>query len=69
MSGAGDSVVAALVSVVAKVELEPETPDGSAPRFEAKAPPLRWDSAASESDATAPAPSVVGLLVAGSLVF
>ena len=33
---------------------------GSEFRFEAKAPPERVDSAAKESDATAPAPSWVG---------
>lgn len=41
----------------ANVLLEPFTPRGSLPRFEAKPSPDRVDSAARESEATAPAPS------------
>lgn len=43
----------------AKVELEPFTPRGSLSRFEANPPPERVDSAARESEATAPAPSLM----------
>lgn len=43
----------------ANVELEPFTPRGSLSRFEAKPPPERVLSAARESEATAPAPSLM----------
>lgn len=45
------------VLALANVELEPETPWGSLLRFSEKSPPALVDSAARESDATAPAPS------------
>lgn len=45
------------VLVLAKVELAPATPEGSELRFSLKPPPAREESAARESDATAPAPS------------
>jgi hypothetical protein len=44
--------------VFAKVELDPETDCGSLLRLEAKPPPALVESAARESDATAPAPSL-----------
>lgn len=56
-STAGFRRVAPEVLALAKVELEPETPWGSLPRFEAKPPSALVDSAASESLATGPAPS------------
>lgn len=43
--------------VFANVEFEPETPCGSLPLLSEKPPPARVDSAARESDATAPADS------------
>ena len=42
----------------AKVEFEPDTPRGSLSLFSLNAPPERVDSAARESEATAPAPSL-----------
>ena len=62
-------MVAAEVSSLAKVELLPLTLRGSEPRFSAKSPPELTDSAARESDATAPAPSLMMSFVAGSVVF
>ena len=50
------------VSVLLKVDEEPDCLRGSELRFSLKAPPERADSAARESEATAPAPSVVGLM-------
>jgi hypothetical protein len=44
--------------VFAKVELDPETDWGSPLRLEEKPPPALMESAARESDATAPAPSL-----------
>ena len=69
LSSAGASVVAAEVSVLARVEELPLTARGSLSRFALKAPPARVDSAARESEATGPAPSVVEAWVAGSVVF
>jgi hypothetical protein len=54
---AGGRVVAPEVSVFAYVELAPFTPEGSELRFSENPPPERVDSAARESDATAPADS------------
>ena len=45
-----------------KVELLPLTARGSLSRFSENLPPERADSAARESEATAPAPSSVGLV-------
>lgn len=45
--------------MLANVELEPETPWGSLPRFEAKPPLALVDSAARESFATAPVDSSI----------
>ena len=42
----------------AKVELDPETDCGSLLRLEVKPPPALVESAARESDATAPVPSL-----------
>lgn len=50
------------VSVLLKVDEEPDCLRGSELRFSLKAPLERADSAARESEATAPAPSVVGLM-------
>ena len=50
------------VSVLLKVDEEPDCLRGSESRFSPNAPPERVDSAARESEATAPAPSVVGLV-------
>ena len=61
-SGAAERIVAAEVSVLLKVDEEPDCLRGSESRFSPKAPPERADSAARESEATAPAPSVVGLV-------
>ena len=47
------------VLVFAKVELEPDTPWGSLPLFSPNLPPARSESAARESEATAPAPSSI----------
>ncbi len=47
------------VSLFANVELEPETPSGALPRLELKSPPAVVDSAARESEATAPAFSLM----------
>jgi hypothetical protein len=44
--------------VFAKVALDPETDCGSLLRLKAKPPPALVESAARESDATAPAPSL-----------
>ena len=57
------------VSVLAKVELLPLTAWGSESRFSLKPPPDLTDSAASESDATAPAPSRISCFARGSVVF
>ena len=57
--GAGGSSLAALVSVVLKVEFEPLTARGSESRLAAKPPPLRLDSAANESAVTGPAASLM----------
>jgi hypothetical protein len=54
------------VLLFANVEFAPATPSGSPSRFDEKPPPDRVDSAARLSDATAPAPSLIG--GAGSLV-
>jgi hypothetical protein len=56
-SEAGSRRVAPDVFSFAKVELEPLTPCGSLLRFSENPPPALVDSAARESDATAPAPS------------
>jgi hypothetical protein len=45
------------VFIFANVELEPDTPCGSLPLFSEKPPSVRVESAASESDATAPVDS------------
>ena len=69
-SRAGGSVLAAEVSVLARVELLPLTGEGSASRFWLNSPPARVDSAARESEATMPAPSLIGCSFArGSVVF
>ncbi len=58
------------VSVVLKVDEEPDCLRGWLSRLSPNLPPDRADSAARESDATEPAPSVVGLLLrSGSEVF
>ena len=62
-------MVALEVSVLARVELAPLTERGFESRFSLKAPPDLADSAARESEATAPAPSGIRSLVAGSVVF
>lgn len=68
-TGAEGRVVAADVSVLFSVDLLPETPHGSAPRFCANAPPWVVDSAASESLGTGPAGSLMGCWEAlGSVV-
>lgn len=56
-SEAGSRRVAPDVFSFAKVELEPLTPCGSLLRFSENPPPALVDSAARESEATAPAPS------------
>ena len=61
-SGAGASVVAFDVSVLLNVDEEPDCLRGWLSRFSPNLPPERADSAARESDATAPAPSVVGFV-------
>ena len=67
---AGLSVVAPEVSVLAKVELLPLTDWGFESLLSLKPPPELADSAARESDATAPAPSLMGSSLArGSVVF
>jgi hypothetical protein len=53
--GAGSRVSAPDMFVLANVELAPEAPRGSLPRFSLNQPPARVDSAARLSDATAPA--------------
>lgn len=69
-SRAGGSVLAAEVSVLARVELLPLTGEGSASRFWLNSPPARVDSAARESEAIIPAPSLIGCSFArGSVVF
>ena len=55
-------MVAPDMSVLLKVEELPETERGSELRFAPKAPPDCTDSAASESEATAPVPSCIGSL-------
>ena len=58
------------MSVLLNVEDEPDCWRGWLSRLSPNLPPERADSAARESDATAPAPSVVGLLRrSGSEVF
>ena len=52
-------MVALEVSVLLKVDVEPGCLRGWLLRFSPNLPPEREDSAARESDATAPAPSVV----------
>ena len=68
-SRAGSRVLAAEVSVVLYVELEPETLDGVEFGLDEKAPPEREDSAARESDAMGPDDSVLVLRASGSVVF
>jgi hypothetical protein len=66
--GAGPRVSAPDVFVLANVELAPATPRGSLPRFWLKSPPARVESAATLSDAIAPAfSSILGAL--GSLTW
>lgn len=60
-SEAGSRRLAPEVLVLANVELDPETPDASELRFSENAP----DSAARESEATGPAPSLI--IALGSL--
>merc|ERR1712093_121970 len=56
-SRAGSRRLAPEVFSLANVEFDPDTPRGSLLRFSEKSPPSRDDSAARESEATAPAPS------------
>lgn len=63
-------MVAPEVSVVLKVDLEPDTERGSLLRLAEKPPPERADSAARESEAMGPGPSCLGWReAAGSVVF
>ena len=62
-------MVAAEVSVVARVELAPLTERGVALRFSANLPPAWTDSAARESEAMGPADSRDGWAALGSVVF
>ncbi len=55
-------MVAFEVSVLLNVDEEPDCLRGWLSRFSPNLPPERADSAARESDATAPAPSVVGFV-------
>ena len=57
------------MSVLLRVDLLPSTERGLESRFSPNAPPVRVDSAARESEATGPAPSRMGILEAGSVVF
>jgi len=54
--------VALEMSVSLEVDAEPDSLWGWLSRFSPNLPPERADSAARESEATEPAPSVVGLL-------
>lgn len=68
-SGAGCNVVALDVSVLFVVVEPEDCAVLPTPGFLlAKAPPLEMDSPARESDVMVPAPSVTGLLLAGSVV-